>query len=170
MSHRHFGNLCRAYLTQAYMLSQLSKRMEIQLSKCQAPALGEKQNQASFFSVSENVPLSNDKSQSAPSMTWLGWQISHCLRMNSEECSLWRVSRTTLQSVRKITTGHEVQKFPSLRSLTLESFINFFLFLVYSNKYCSCKFVSMTWSKPTEIQAKNLLLKLCCQNLQPWRA
>lgn len=26
-------------------------------------------------------------------MTWLGWQISHCLRMKSEACALWRLSR-----------------------------------------------------------------------------
>lgn len=72
MSHRHFGNLCGAYLTQAYMLSQHSKRMEIRLSKCQAPALGKKRNLASFFSVLETIPLGNDKSQSAPLVTWLG--------------------------------------------------------------------------------------------------
>lgn len=33
----------------------------------------------------------------------------------------------------------------------------FFLFLVHPNECSSCKFPSMTWSKPTQNYAKNLL-------------
>lgn len=54
------------------MLSQLSKRMEIRLSRCHALVLGKKQNLPSFFTVLENIPFSNDKLQFAPLMTWMG--------------------------------------------------------------------------------------------------
>lgn len=72
MSDHHFGNLCSAHLIQVYMLSQLFKSREIRLSKCQALMLSKKQNLFNFFSVLENILLSNDKSQFAPLMTWLG--------------------------------------------------------------------------------------------------